>query len=61
MDKKLIQEFITEYNEFTKEAYYKAMAADLLLLELEAALEESGQNSTIVIEGKTLEVEGGRA
>ena len=45
----------------TKEKLYEAMAADLLLLELEKALEESGQNSTIIIEGKTLEVEGGRA
>lgn len=45
----------------TKEKLYEAMAADLLLLELEAALEESGQNKTIVIEGKSLELEGGRA
>lgn len=45
----------------TKEKLYEVMAADLLLLELEAALEESGQNQSIVIEGKTLEVEGGRA
>ena len=47
-----------------KEKLYEAMAADLLLLELEAALEEaldeSGQNQTIVIEGKALKVEGGR-
>ena len=45
----------------TKEKLYEAMAADLLLLELEASLEESGQNPTIVIEGKVIDVEGGRA
>lgn len=45
----------------TKEKLYEAMAADLLLLELEEALEKSGQNQTIVIEGKAIDVEGGKA
>lgn len=44
-----------------KEKLYEAMAADLLLLELEEALEEAGQNQSIVIEGKALDLEGGRA
>ena len=42
----------------TKEKLYEAMAADLLLLELEESL---GQDSPIIIEGKVIDVEGGRA